>query len=793
MHKFLTFIILLATSYGVNAQQDLLNMEIRSNLAYDSNLSDIWGYVAPDGHEYAVLGTNGTTSVVDLIDPDNPVEVASFPGTASVWRDMKSFREFVYVTNDTGADGLLVIDMRGAPNDITAEFWRPEIEVNGTTNVLGKCHNLYIDEEGYAYLSGSNINGGGVIIVDVFTTPGQPQFVSAAQSIYSHDVMVQDNLLYTSDILSGFFSVIDVSDKLDPITLSMQNTTSNFTHNAWVSSDNNFLFTTDERPNANVDAYDISDLSDIKRLDVYQPESTRGTGTIPHNTHYHNGYLVTSWYTAGVRIIDANKPDNLVEVAYYDTYPQADGGFNGVWGVTPFLPSGLVIASDINTGLYIFDVDYVRAAYLEGVVTDSESGMAINDVSVIIDSPLLNTKNTNGVGEYKTGLAEAGEYSVTFSKLGYVSKTVSTSIINGEVTILNVDLSRSQTFSLTGTIKARLDNSPIENGKVLFQGENFEYEANTNADGVFTLNEVIEGEYSIYSGAWGYKNIEVNSALSVDQNESIDILLDEQYMDDFIVDLGWAVNDQAESGAWERAIPIGTTDGVSLFNPDEDVEGDVGNKAYVTENLEGGGVGAADVDGGSVILTSPNMDLTTYTEPIISYRLWFATGGGNTEPNDNLVVRISNGTETIDVETLNNSDSGGRWRETASFVPSDLLTLTTTMQFSVVANDVDPGHLVEAGLDNFLVTETSTSTGDLISSQIYQLRPNPFSVNTTLVFDEVTTGQVRVTNILGQLMETIKLENAKTIQLGQSYDSGIYYISLESDNQKFEAIKIVKQ
>ena len=41
-------------------------------------------------------------------------------------------------------------------------------------------------------------------------------------------------------------------------------TPNNFTHNAWTSDDGNFIFTTDERANAFVESFDISDLDDIK-------------------------------------------------------------------------------------------------------------------------------------------------------------------------------------------------------------------------------------------------------------------------------------------------------------------------------------------------------------------------------------------------------------------------------------------------------------------------------------------------------------------------------------------------
>lgn len=441
MFRILTVALVCLVALGGKAQdQGALNMELLSNLTYGERLSDVWAYAAPNGDEYAIVGTNTATSVVSLVDPRNPVEVASFPGAISIWRDIKHLGEYVYVTTDRGSDGLLVIDMKDAPDNITAEFWSPEIIINEDTTSLGACHNIFIDEFGYGYLAGCNLNSGAPLIIDLFTTPGQPQYVGPASSTESHDVMAQNNLLYSSEIRNGRFSVYDVSDKLNPTLLASQFTSMFFTHNAWVSDDGNFIFTTDERANAYVDSYDISDLMDIKRLDSWQPEASKGSGVIPHNTHYLNGYLITSWYSDGVRIIDGNKPDNLVEVAFFDTFPDEEVGFIGVWGATPYLPSGLVLASDIGTGLYVFDVDYARASYLEGNVTDADTGFPIGDVFVAIDSPQLNSESTDALGDYKTGLADAGAIMVTFSADGYQSQTLPTTLQSGEVTELDVAL-----------------------------------------------------------------------------------------------------------------------------------------------------------------------------------------------------------------------------------------------------------------------------------------------------------------------------------------------------------------
>ena len=451
MNRFFTMMLVCLSVFSINAQQSL-NMELLSNLTYPENLSDVWGYVAPNGDEYAIVGTRSTTSIVDLRDPRNPIEVASISGPESPWRDMKQFGEYAYTVADRGTDGLLMIDMSGAPNNITSELWQPELVIDGETRTLEACHNIFIDEDGYAYLSGCNLNQGGVLIIDLFSSPGEPQFVSVADDRYSHDVMVQNNIMYSSDIFSGFFSVVDVSDKQNPVTLNTQTTSMFFTHNAWVSADGNYLYTTDERPEGYVDSYDISDLNDIKFLDSFQPIATIGLGTTPHNTHNLNGFLVTSWYSDGVRIIDGNKPDNLIEVAFYDTE-------GSVWGATPFLPSGIVLASDIGTGLHVFEVDYVRAAYLEGNVTDESTGFALGEVAVTIDNPQINSDSTNALGEYKTGLAEPGQVMVTFSALGYVSQTLPATIERGEVTILDVALMPESTTSTKDLIATQIFKS----------------------------------------------------------------------------------------------------------------------------------------------------------------------------------------------------------------------------------------------------------------------------------------------------------------------------------------------
>jgi hypothetical protein len=150
--------------------------------------------------------------------------------------------------------------------------------------------------------------------------------------------------------------------------------------------------------------------------------------------------LPTAYYTDGVKIIDASRPSNLVEIGSYDTYLGPDGGFSGVWGIYPYFPSGLLIASDIQSGLWVFRPSYQKACFLEGVITDARSNNPIIDVEIKILAGQVNKELSKSSGAYGTGLAQSGVYKVVFYKEGYQPDTLMATLENGKVTILNVKL-----------------------------------------------------------------------------------------------------------------------------------------------------------------------------------------------------------------------------------------------------------------------------------------------------------------------------------------------------------------
>lgn len=413
-----------------------LNMTLTDQIDYTPQVSSLWGYIDPeDSTEYAAVGVSTGLSIVDLTDPYNVQEIAFIPDVNSQWREVKSWGHYIYAVTE-GGGGMLVVNMTD-PSNVTSTHWAPNIPGLG---MLNKIHSITVDEFGYLYLNGSNLNSGGALIVDVSADNGIPVYVGKMPAIYSHDTYARNNFIYTSDIYEGNFKVYDIHDKSNPILLATQQTPYNFTHNTWLNDAGDVLFTTDEKANAPVTAYDISDLDNIVELDQFRPVATVGTGTIPHNVHVWNDWILTAYYTNGTIIVDGSRPENLIEVGNFDSFVTNPSGFYGVWGVYPYFPSGLVISSDMQNGLLVYEVNYVRACWLEGKVTDAITGDPIGGADVHIESSLPNAGKTDIQGNYKTGQATAGNYDVVVSATGYYSKTVPVTLENGVVTLLSVAL-----------------------------------------------------------------------------------------------------------------------------------------------------------------------------------------------------------------------------------------------------------------------------------------------------------------------------------------------------------------
>lgn len=433
--------------------EELGRLDLRT--IHSSGLNDIWGYVDEVGNEYAIVGLRDGTSVVDVTDPSNPVELFFEPGSNSLWRDIKTYGDYAYVTTEA-KEGLLIIDLSPLPSStsLTTTYLNPAGTINGDDL---SAHNLYIDENGILYLFGANKGNKGAWMFDLTSDPLNPTEVGLVDDFYAHDGVAKNNTLYLANLSNGF-NIYDVTDKANPVMLGNTPTPSNLSHNVWFSDDQNYAYHTDEVSGAYLVEYDVSDPTDIKETDRIR--TTTGDNVIPHNTHFVNNYVVTSYYTDGVTIHDVSYKGNMIEVARFDTSPFFSGdGFNGCWGVYPWLPSGNIIASDMERGLYVLGPDYKRGCYLQGMVTDIATENPINNVAINIKTTPISDESTDFNGEYVTGYGVSGTYSVEFSHPDYPSKTIDNVVLShGDTTFLNIQL--GVVVSVTGNQALNLDVYP---------------------------------------------------------------------------------------------------------------------------------------------------------------------------------------------------------------------------------------------------------------------------------------------------------------------------------------------
>lgn len=441
MNHFRFFLsISLAFATTVQAQPtDSLLCSALGHLDYTPEASDVWGYAA-DGKEYALIGLRNALSIVDVTDPVNPIEKERIPGAPSIWRDIKTWQHYAYATHDLvsnpniPASGLLLVDMDsvGLPGTVRHKYIRPGIPLpGGGFDTLNTAHNLYIDENGICYIFGANVGNGGALMFDLNPDPWNPVYLGIFDQYYLHDGVVRGDTLWGSAVFSGFLTVVDVSNKAQPQVWATQLTPNQFTHNAWISDDNRYVFTTDEVSSAFLGAYDVTDLQNITEVD--RVKTSTDPATIPHNVHYFDRYLVTSYYTAGVQIVDASEPDMLVEVGRYDTSPLFSGsGFNGAWGAYPWLPSGHILVSDIETGLWIVDAEYRRASFLRGRVVDSINGQPL-PFAQIEELGGLFTSTAGADGRFKYAQLDSVDLVLALSAPGYISDTAQVRIVNGVV------------------------------------------------------------------------------------------------------------------------------------------------------------------------------------------------------------------------------------------------------------------------------------------------------------------------------------------------------------------------
>lgn len=350
----ISFLILCSSySYSQLANQNtylLKNIDVAGR-----SYSALWGYTAPDGREYAILGYNRGTSFIDITDSANIREVDTLTGLTSSWREMKTYSHYAYIVSEATNSKLQIVDLQYLPDSVS---------LVATWSYAGYTKTHSISQSGnYLYLNGGNAASsvGGVAVVDV-SNPVSLVKMGEWNTEYVHDCRVQNDTIWAANVYTGKMSIINASNKSSLQFVRNwqaypQSAVS--THNCAFPVTRDYIYTTNEvsSPAGKLNVWDIRDLNNITFVRDWQP--TGITTAIVHNIETYGNYAVIAHYTAGIRILNISNPSNPVEVAWYDTYPSSNStNFSGCWGVYKF-SSGKIIGSDISNGLFVIKTNFI--------------------------------------------------------------------------------------------------------------------------------------------------------------------------------------------------------------------------------------------------------------------------------------------------------------------------------------------------------------------------------------------------------------------------------------------------
>ena len=621
--------------------------------------NDCWGYVSPSGREYALMGTSSSTIVVEVTDPANATVIEVVPGPNSLWRDVKVYQDRAYSVSE-GGGGIQVIDL----SDVDAGVVTLENTVTGSGDE--RTHNVAIDKDsGFLYRTGGGGNG---LRIYSLANPSSPQFVGSWGSRYVHDAQV---VTYTSGPLAGRqiafccaglgngsgdtgLSIVDVTNKNFPFRIEqIAYPNRRYSHQGWLSADRTRFYLGDELDESAGVSTTVTRVFDVSNPGnaSFLGEFTNGVPSVSHNMYERDGLLFQANYTSGLRVFDtASNANDPAEIASFDTSPDVySSTFNGLWSCYVGLPSGTIIGSDLERGLFVWTFD-----------------------------PLAVDVDVAGLRE----LAPSGE-PVTATVGALSGSAVDPSTIElvydagaGPVTVPMVP------GAAPGTFTADLPAAPC-GAEVAWYVSAL---STTGVQSTFPASAPVVPFVSF-----------TGESVSTVRYDSMQTLSGWQ---------GGLPGDTASRGGWTRGRPPGTqaepTDGFPVN----------GRQCWFTGRGVIGNNTEADVDQGFTTLLSPILDLSGMAYPVVEYQRWFSNVYGQNDPDDAFEVSVSNdgGASWRPLETVGPLGPGteGGWIRASFLIPA-VLAPTDEVQFRFVASDTGRINIVEAAIDEFRVFDVGCS------------------------------------------------------------------------------------
>jgi hypothetical protein len=356
-----------------------LEQEMDRPFAYVSRM--VYGFEGPKGLD-----------IISLADPESPELLYE-------WRiedqdlhqrtggmDVKHFkwndRYYVVQSLQFGQGGpntdlgAVVLDVTGLPDASTVR----EVARIREPDLPGGFHNIFIykHSNGRVYLF-TTARAPGALVYDLGTVVdgdldaarvGMVPVPSEDGSGGYHDFYVgyhpdTDEDRFYGGGTGGYF-IYDVSDVTSPeLRITLTNVAGvSYGHTFTPSPDGRFVIAETEYQYAPLRIFDLQPALDGEQQNISNPISafTANWENLVHNHEVRWPYVFVSGYLDGLQIFNLQDPLNPQTVGFYDTYigpPNTEryDMFNGAFGVDVRNEDGLIVISDMSTGLWTFRMD----------------------------------------------------------------------------------------------------------------------------------------------------------------------------------------------------------------------------------------------------------------------------------------------------------------------------------------------------------------------------------------------------------------------------------------------------
>ncbi|MFN8145746.1 MAG: choice-of-anchor B family protein [Bacteroidia bacterium] len=347
---------------NINLLDSFNDPAVTAEPVYGIRYQSCYGWANPaDGKEYGIIGSTSGTYILDVTDPTQIIQRDYVAGrhTDCIWHEYKVYDHYLYIiSDDAGNNSLQIADLSYLPDSVHVVY--------DGTSIFTHAHTLYI-EGSFLYVA-SVSTGSNYSTMNVYSlsNPASPQLLRRLDQDYPainqvHDMYVVHDTVYASCGYDGLhiYKFNETTFHFSEIGNLTTYPDQGYNHSSFLSKDHSTLYMCDEVPSGlAVKVVDVTDIANPTTVHTF----TSNVGVTPHNPYVKGDLLFLANYQDGLYVYDISTPSMPVQEGYFDTHPQNPAGtypnpaYAGAWAAYADLPSGTILVSDMQYGLFTLDI-----------------------------------------------------------------------------------------------------------------------------------------------------------------------------------------------------------------------------------------------------------------------------------------------------------------------------------------------------------------------------------------------------------------------------------------------------